>query len=123
MSINFTHLLIFVAELIIGVITYYVVPYFKAKTKSTNQALDAAILKEIFEKIGEAVHAAEKKYPDPKTGDQKHAYVVNYIQDFCDRKNFKVSVNDVLMAIENYCEKLDLDKNFLTITEDEKEQT
>lgn len=73
MTFDITPIIEAVAALLAAVITAVVVPYIKSKTTTDQQ-------KQINTWVQIAVSAAEQLYPGSKLGDEKKAYVIDWLK-------------------------------------------
>lgn len=103
MKIDITQLVIALIGILCTAITTYLIPYFKSKTTTTQQA---NILN--WAKLG--VQCAEILYTGSGKGDEKRAYVEKYIQKMCEKANIKIDTDSVRIAIENAWKSLGLDQ-------------
>lgn len=93
-NFDITEIISAVITLIGVVITVFVVPYIKAKTNSAQYALLASLVKS-------AVYFAESYFNTTYgQGDEKFAYVMDYIKDKCKAIGITFDENDVTQLIE-----------------------
>lgn len=94
MNIDITQIVVAVIGLISLIITSVLVPWLKSKTSSSQWATIEAWVKT-------AVEAAEVIYQGAGRGEEKRDYVLNMIQDLCNKNGIKFDSDLVRMALEN----------------------
>lgn len=68
--------------IVIGIIlTYFVVPWIKAKTDNEKLVKIGKQFDNTFDLIADAVAAAERRFDLPKSGIQKKAYVIKFLKE------------------------------------------
>ena len=94
MNIDITQIIVAVIGLISLVITSVVVPWIKSKTSSSQwQTIEAW--------VSTAVEAAEVIYQGAGRGEEKREYVLNMVQELCNKNGIKFDTDIVRMALEN----------------------
>lgn len=94
MNIDITQIIVAVIGLISLIITSVVVPWIKSKTSASQWQT-------IEQWVSTAVEAAEVIYEGAGRGEEKREYVLNMVQELCNKNGIKFDSDVVRMALEN----------------------
>ena len=94
MNIDITQIIVAVIGLISLIITSVIVPWIKSKTSSAQWDT-------IESWVSTAVEAAEVIYQGAGRGEEKREYVLNMVQELCNKNGIKFDTDIVRMALEN----------------------
>lgn len=94
MNIDITQIIVAVIGLISLIITSVIVPWIKSKTSSSQwQTIESW--------VSTAVEAAEVIYQGAGKKKKKREYVLNMVQELCNKNGIKFDTDIVRMALEN----------------------
>ena len=86
---DITNIIKLVFAILSAVLTYFVIPYIRAKTNDSE-------LESLKSYIRAAVHAAEMLYKESGMGKNKKEYVVEYLKEL----GYSVDINEIDALIE-----------------------
>lgn len=120
-QIDLTKIISLAFMLLSATVTYFIIPYLKAKKEEADKEKTAAELEEEAQKLDTirnwvriGIMAAEMIFRESGMGQEKYTYVFDYVQKLINEKGYSYNVQEIKMLIES--EVLELKNNLIEST-------
>lgn len=100
-AIDITKIVVLGIGFLSAIITGFIIPYFVAKTKKTNEETDGEIIFNVKTWVRIAVESAEMIFKTPGAGAEKLDYVMKYIEKHLAEKGLSMDEQQIRMMVES----------------------